>query len=66
MWTIIGIAVAAYLFNKWVTRNYDYFEKKGVAFKKPGIIAGLINMTLKGNSLPVMVESWYNEFKDEK
>lgn len=66
MWIIIGIAVVAYLLNKWVNQNYDYFEKKGIPFQKPGIIAGIVIMTVKAKSLPEMVESWYTEFKDEK
>lgn len=67
MWILIGIAaVAAYLFNKWLTLDYDYFEKKEIAFSEPGIIKGIVAMTLKADSLPAMVSTWYQDFTDKK
>lgn len=61
------IVAALYLFYKWVTANYDYFEKKGVPFAKPVFLFGSnINMIFNKLSLPEVVEKWYNELKHER
>ena len=58
---------AAYFFYKWATANNDYFEKKDIAFSKPVFLLGAnSNMFINKRSLPEAVETWYNEFKNEK
>jgi hypothetical protein len=65
----LGVAAAAFLFYKWATATYDYFEKRGVKFIKPTFLIGSnSNMFLNKMSLPDIVKKWYNtsEVRDEK
>jgi hypothetical protein len=56
------IAVAFYLFYKWMTANYDYFEKRGVAFIEPVFLVGTkYNLLFSKMSLPDLVEKWYSD-----
>lgn len=62
-----AIAALAYLFYKWVIQNYDYFEKRGVAFAKPVFLFGSnINMFFNKKAIPEIVEDWYEDLKNEK
>lgn len=62
-----AIAALAYLFYKWVIKNYDYFEKRGVPFAKPMFLFGSnTNMLFDKKSFPEVIEKWYNDLKHEK
>lgn len=37
---LVGFALALYCFYKWATRNYDYFERNGIAALKPKFLIG--------------------------
>jgi len=61
------IPVAIYLFYKWATANYDFFEKQGIAFVKP--LPGLgSNMGIFFKKKPFVqsLMELYNQFEDEK
>lgn len=65
----LGVAAAAFLFYKWATSTYDYFEKRGVKFLKPRFLMGSnSNMFVNKLSLPEIVQKWYSdsEMKNEK
>jgi len=68
MWLVlILIAVLTFLFYKWSTANYDYFEKKGIAFKKPfPLIGSNANLILKKMSMAEALTTSYYELRDEK
>jgi len=61
---IIGIAVAAYALYKYITRNFDYFEKIGLKYIKP--FSNLSWLFSKDSSLGDMINDIYNKFPDEK
>lgn len=62
-----AIAALSYLFYKWAMQNYDFFEKRGVAFSKPMFLFGSnYNMLFDKKSFPEVVEKWYYELKNEK
>jgi hypothetical protein len=66
LWIILGF-VAIFLFYKWSISNYDYFEKQGVAFRKPVPFFGA-NLNMFWNRQPItdLIQKWYHEFEDEK
>lgn len=61
------IPIAIYLFYKWATANYDFFEKQEVAFIKPIPFFGS-NFSLFFKKKPLvdtMLEE-YHRFENEK
>lgn len=57
-----GVIAVAYLFYKWAIANYDYFEKRGVAFIEPMFLLGSnSNMFFNKLSFPEIVIKWYND-----
>ncbi|CAO1441584.1 unnamed protein product [Diamesa hyperborea] len=64
---IVLIVGAFYLFYKWSTSTYDYFEKRGMVFSKPLMLVGSsINMFTQKESLAETINNWYKEFRNEK
>lgn len=64
---LVLIVGALYLFYKWSTSTYDYFEKRGMVFSKPLMLVGSsINMFTKKESLSETINNWYKEFRNEK
>ena len=57
------VALAAYKFYKWATRNEDYFKQRGFAFVKPKFFFG---NTASKMELHELVTQLYNEFPEEK
>lgn len=53
--------VLAYFAYKWITKDSQYFEEKGLPFIRPKYL-----VFFQRNSLPDLVIRWYNEFKNEK
>lgn len=61
------IPVALYLFYKWATTNYDYFEKQGIAFIKPYPLVGSnFSMFFKKKPLVQTLNEQYALYKHEK
>ena len=61
------VVVLIYLIYKWLTKDMDYFEKKGVKFDKAIPIFGSTNsMFRQRRSFPDACNSWYNAFPGEK
>lgn len=61
------ILILTYIFYKWVTKDHDYFEKKGVKFMKSFPILGSSqNLIRSKRSFPEAILNWYNTFTDEK
>ncbi|KAJ6647383.1 Cytochrome P450 9e2, partial [Pseudolycoriella hygida] len=54
-------AVVGYLAQKWVKRNFQYFEERNIPYMSPNLFS-----FFKKQSLPDMVINLYNEFKNEK
>lgn len=65
---ILYLAVGAlYLFYKWMTKNYNFFKDRGIAFAKPIFLFGTnSNMLINKKSLPEVINKRYNDFYDEK
>jgi hypothetical protein len=63
----ILILLAAYLFYKWGTSTFDYFEKRGIAFNKPKFLVGSrLGMILRQNTMIDFLNEIYYEFPNEK
>ena len=61
------IVGAFYLFYKWSTSTYDYFEKRGMVFSKPLMLVGSsIHMFTQKRSQAETSNNWYTEFRNEK
>lgn len=60
-WYLIPVAI--YFFYKWLTANFDFFEKQGIPFLKP-----LENFStfFKKQALVKTLMDGYNQFKGEK
>ncbi|CRL06050.1 CLUMA_CG019295, isoform A [Clunio marinus] len=60
-------AIALYLFYKWATSTYDYFEKQGISFKKPTFLIGTNgNIFSRRKNFMQLIDEWYYEFQNEK
>lgn len=67
MFLYVGVAIIAFLFYKWATANYDFFEKRGIPFAKPVFLLGSNkHMFINKKSMMDAVVGWYNEMKHEK
>lgn len=67
MFFYFAIAALVYFFYKWGIANYDYFEKKGIAFSKPAFLFGSnTSLLINRKSFPETIELWYREFRNEK
>ena len=59
--------VAIYLFYKWSTSTFDYFEKKGVPFNKPfPVVGSRKGLFLRNSTALEFIQEIYDEFKNEK
>ncbi|KAG5683846.1 hypothetical protein PVAND_013109 [Polypedilum vanderplanki] len=66
IWILLLIA-AVILLYKYGTRNFDYFQKKGLAFNKPHFLVGSRLSTVLGTKNMIeMLTEIYNEHRDEK
>ena len=64
---LTGIALIAYGIYKWVTLNYDYFEKRGIVHLKPSFLFGnTANLFLRKNNMYEFSTNLYNSFPSEK
>lgn len=65
---ITGIVlISGYIFYRWITRNNDYFLKKGVAHKKPMPLVGhTITAILQQKEFRQFLRDYYQEFPNEK
>lgn len=67
MIVLILVILSAYLFYKWGTSTFDYFEKKGVSYNKPIFILGSrLTMILRTKSMVEFLNKIYYEFPNEK
>jgi len=67
--SLILYAVVAILFllYKLVTKNYDYFEKKGIPFAKPAFLVGSrTDLLFRNKPMTKFVKDLYDEFRDHK
>jgi hypothetical protein len=56
-----------FLIYKWGTSTFDYFEKRGVAHKKPIFLFGnASNVLTRKLAFPEIVKKIYNDFPNEK
>ena len=64
LYLVIGVV---YLFYKWATSTFDYFEKRGVPFRKPlPLLGNNLNAITRGMAMTDFLQMVYSEFKDEK
>lgn len=60
---IAGIAIAAYLFHKWITKNHNYFKDRGIPYKKPFLFLGSnSSFWYSKKSFAEFFSSLYSEF----
>ena len=61
------IPVAIYLFYKWATANYDFFEKQAIPFIKPlPLLGSNIGLFFKKKPLVQSMLEEYNKFNNDK
>nr|ARO50431.1 cytochrome P450 [Chironomus tentans] len=60
------LLILSYFAYKWITRNNDYFEGKGIPYAKPMFLMGSNNIFTNKRSLPECVINWHNQFKNDK
>lgn len=61
------IPVVIYLFYKWATAKYDFFEKQGIPFIKPFPLLGSnIGLFFKKKPFVESMVDAYNQFENEK
>ncbi|KAJ6639533.1 putative cytochrome P450 9f2 [Pseudolycoriella hygida] len=68
MWVLLcAIVVFIFLLNKYLSREYDYFEKRGIPFSKPRFIVGSrMDFILRNKSFLDVFKDVHNEFRYEK
>ncbi|KAJ6649589.1 putative cytochrome P450 9f2 [Pseudolycoriella hygida] len=68
MWVLLcAIVVIIFLVEKYLSREYDYFEKKGIPFAKPRFIVGSrSDFVLRNKSILEVMKDFYNEFRNDK
>lgn len=64
---LLEVIVVLFLVYKFLTSNWDYFDKKGIPFMKPTIVVGSrSDLLLHNKSMPEVVQEWYDAFKNDK
>ncbi|CAD7084746.1 unnamed protein product [Hermetia illucens] len=67
MWMVLGlIALGTYIVVKWVSKNFDFFEKQGVKFVKPYPLIGTNTWLLGRENIAVILKKFYDQFPNEK
>ncbi|XP_037050616.1 probable cytochrome P450 9f2 [Bradysia coprophila] len=66
MFLFIGFAVA-YVLYKWLTKNDDYFLKKGIPYEKPlPLVGNFLGFMLQRETLIDVIQRKYDKFKKSK
>lgn len=66
-WKLYGVLIVVYLLFRWCMSPYKFFEKKGIAFKKPWpVIGNFGGMTFRRTTIHDMIYESYMEFKGKK
>jgi hypothetical protein len=61
------VSVALYLFYKWATATYDFFEKQGVPFNRPlPLLGSEFGVLLKKQPFVASLTNNYNKYKNDK
>lgn len=56
------LGVASFLFYRWMTRNNDHFEKRGIPYKKPTFFLGAFwELLFKKKTIFDIVKDIYRE-----
>lgn len=64
---ICAIVAIIFLVHKYLSREYGYFETKGIPFSKPTFIVGSRKDFIFRNKSPLTVmRDFYNEFPNDK
>lgn len=64
---LCAIIAIIFLVHKFLSREYDYFEKKGIPFSKPTFIVGSRTDFIRRNkSILTVMKEFYDEFRDDK
>lgn len=67
MLVILFLILLAYLFYKWSTATYDFFEKQGIPFRKPIALFGTnLNAITNKKVMTEELQDIYYEFENEK
>jgi hypothetical protein len=67
MLVYILLAVAIILLYKFGTKNFDYFQKKGIPFNKPHLFVGSrLSTLMRTQNIIEFMNEIYCEHKDEK
>lgn len=63
----VTLVVVLIFMYKLLTRKNDYFERKGIPYRKAyPIIGSRSDMILRNKSFPDVIMDWYTEFPDDK
>lgn len=61
------VPLVLYLIYKWTISTFDFFEKQGIAFRKPVPLFGTnANFIFQKKAFTENLDIWYDEFKNEK
>jgi len=60
------LLILSYFAYKWIVRNNDYFERKGIPYAKAMFLMGSNNIFTNRRSLPEVAINWHNQFKNDK
>lgn len=64
---IAGIAIVSYLFYKWTTKGHDYFQKRGIPYRKPFLFLGSsTDFWFSKKTMSDLFISIYSEFDGEQ
>lgn len=64
---VIIAGIIIFLAYKWSISTYDFFEKQGIPFRTPLPLVGTNgNLLIRKQTFIILIQEWYNEFKNEK
>lgn len=64
---LCALVAIIYLVHKILSREYDYFEKKGIPFNKPKFIVGSrMDFVHRNKSMLTVMKDFYDEFPNDK
>lgn len=66
-WITLSIIALIYIFYKWCTSTYGYFDEKGIPFIKPVPFFGnFMKILLQRESLTDTIYNLYMKFQNKK
>ena len=64
---LCAVVVVIFLMHKFLSREYGYFEAKGIPYSTPIFIVGSRkDFILRNKSILTVMKDFYDEFRDDK